>query len=415
GAMGFVSFLEGINTLQKNGFVNIDAMKKIKSTRSLENISVSHSHNLENNVITSRYCTEVLLGSFSGEKIEIKNKLQVLGDSMVLTQGVDKLRVHIHTNYPDKVVSLLKKDGKILEQKAEDMIRQEQVVNSKKGEIAVLTDSIADIPRDLLDKYQVHLVNIKLLWGEDEYIDRVTITSEQFYKEQELRKEFPGSSLPSEADIDTIYRYLLDHYSGVIVLPVGKQLSGTWNIMTKVAEKVDPIHNKICVIDTCLNSVAQGLLVQEVAKKAVSGSSLFELRDFANSLKSKIKIYVSVNTFKYMVKGGRVSPLKGFIASALNLKPIVSLDSNGKGTVMGKAFSRKGLIKQITKIVSSTNANKGIRSFALVHADDLEGSNVFSNRISRILNKNPDYITSISSIVGMHSGKGAIAIGIIEA
>jgi len=414
GAMGFVSFLQGIDYFQKKGSLPSKLKLSLRRSKNIKGFDLPHTHNLKGKSIDYRYCTEVLLEGKEIDKDRVKNRLSTLGDSMVITKGVDRVRVHIHTNYPNRVVEIVKNEGRLLEQKAEDMFRQEQVVNSKLGRIAVLTDSIADIPRDLLDKYQVHLMNLKLIWGNEEYLDRLTITSDQFYKEQVIRSDFPGSSIPSESEVDTLYRYLLDNYDGIIVLPVGKLLSGTWNLMSKVAVKINPEGDKISVINTCLNSVAQGLLVQEVAKKAVLGANLNELKEFANSIKGRIKIYVSVDTFKYMVKGGRVSPLKGFIATVLNLKPIVSLDENGKGAIMGKAFSRRGLMKKIIKIIKEKESKKGIQSYALVHADDLESAKTFSRVVKNVLGMEPDYISSISSIVGMHSGKGAIALSILE-
>lgn len=211
-----------------------------------------------------------------------------------------------------------------------------------------------------------------------------------------------------------MYQYLTDHYDNIIVLSVAKSLSGTWNQMNKTAELFNKEKKRITVIDTCLNSVAQGLLVQEVAKKALEGKSYEELIHMAEDLKKRIKIYVSVSTFKYMVKGGRVSPLKGAIATLLNLKPIVSLDENGKGIAFDKSFSGKGLIKKITRIIKETKSEKGIESYAVVHADAEKRGRQFSELVESVTGTAPEYISSISPIVGMHSGKGAIAIGVIE-
>nr|MDA3810112.1 DegV family EDD domain-containing protein [Spirochaetaceae bacterium] len=414
GAMGVVSFLEGVELLRFNGPVPVSFRKTLNQNEYISGlIKTSTKHNI-NSEVEFRYCTEVLIDHPKSSPERIRANLKDLGDSLIVSKGVNKSRVHIHSNTPHVVLERLKKYGRIIEQKADDMFRQEQVVNKRLSSTAILTDSIADIPMEFLDKYQIHVLNLTLNWDDEEYLDRITITAEQFYQQQQIQSSFPGSSIPSTQIVTALYQYLTDYYDNIIVLSVAKSLSGTWNQMTKTARSFNKDKKRITVIDTCLNSVAQGLLVKEVARNAAEGKSFEELIALAEDLKKRIKIYVSVSTFKYMVKGGRVSPLKGAIASLLNLKPIVSLDENGKGIAFEKAFSRKGLIKKISRIIEETKEKKGIESYAIVHGDDGKKAFEFSKLIKSITGKEVEYISSISPIVGMHSGKGALAIGIIE-
>lgn len=413
GAWGFVSFLEGIETISENGFTPFHIRKKLNSYEVPEN----HNHDSEkihrHQEIKFRYCTEVLLTDLQVPVGTIRSTLKTMGDSLIVGQGRNSCRIHIHSNYPDKVIKILQPMGNIVQQKADDMIRQEQMVLNPIAKVAILTDSIADIPREILDRYQIHVLNLKLSWDDDEYLDRLTITPEEFYRMQQSRKSFPGSSIPEKPLVRGLYTALLDHYDSVLVLPVAKALSGTWMQMTKTAEDYNQENHRITVIDTCLNSVAQGLLVVELAKAAAEGFTVQELSEKAEELKKRIRIFVSVSTFKFMVKGGRVSPLKGFMATALNLKPIISLDSNGKGMAFDKAFTSRGLNKKIQKLIKNISESNGIESYALVHADALAKAEKFVSIVSDELDQESEYISSISPIVGMHSGKGAVAIGLI--
>lgn len=413
GAFGFVSFLEGIEEISKNGFTPFHIRKKLNRYEIPEN----HSHNNEmihrHQDITYRYCTEVLLTDLKVPVSDIRSQLKSMGDSLIVGQGRNSCRIHIHSNHPDEVVKSLRGKGKIVQQKADDMVRQEQMVQNPLSKVAVLTDSIADIPGELLDRYQIHVINLKLSWDDDEYLDRLTITPEDFYRMQQSRTSFPGSSVPEKPMVTSLYSALLDHYESILVLPVAKALSGTWQQLIKTAEDYNQEKQRITVIDTCLNSVAQGLLVVELAKAAAEGLSIEELSEKAEKLKKRIRIFVSVSTFKFMVKGGRVSPLKGLLAAALNLKPIVSLDSNGKGMALDKAFTRRGLNRKIQKLIRSIHKEEGIERYALVHADAQGRADRFHTLVSNELGRESDYISSISPIVGMHSGKGAVAIGVI--
>lgn len=414
GALGFVSFVRGFEMLRFKGPVPLSFRRTLLNGDSPIMEAEEMSHHNSSKLPAYRYCTEILLKSRIHDRDKIKSDLSQLGDSLIVNEGREKTRIHIHTSEPDKVAAYLKRYGNIEEQKADDMIRQFQTVNERKSSVAVLTDSIADIPREVLDEEQIHVINLKLNWDDDEYLDRITITPEQFYAEQQVRRSFPGSSVPEPARVEALYQYLTDLYDSVIVLPVGKALSGTWNRMVQSAEPFNRGKKRIAVIDTCLNSAAQGLLVREIARMANRGTSLGELVEAAEDLKHRIRIYVSVSTFRYMVRGGRVSPLKGFLASLLHLKPIVSLDSEGRGKAFDKAFSREGLMKKIVSIMSRTEAERGISSYVIVHGSAEEKAGEFASRISEATGKKPDYITSISPVVGMHSGKGALAIGVIE-
>ncbi len=415
GALGFVSFLEGVDRLGETGRIGWEERARVRTGESLSPIS-SPSDDLHGNGESPafRYCTEVLLENPSLDRSGLRDLLSPLGDSLIVTEGVNRSRIHIHSDRPDRVVDLLRSRGKVLQQKADDMERQEQIVSRRAGRIAVMTDSIADIPSELLDKYQIHLIPLALVWDGEEYLDRITLKPETFYRLQGERSSFPSSSLPTAAQVERQYSYLLEHYEGIIVLSVSSQLSGTWKRMSLSAEKFNQRERRISVVDTRLNSVAQGLLVRKIARAAMEGKGLEELTALAESLRERVHIFVSVKTFEFMIKGGRVSPLKGALAGLLRLKPVVTLDDKGRGAAFGAAFTPAGLMRKVSRIVADMGNGKGIEEYALVHAADRERGERFSALIEGITGFAPSYITDISSIVGMHSGKGAVAIGIVE-
>ncbi|MDC7223307.1 MAG: DegV family protein [Spirochaetales bacterium] len=415
GALGVVSFIEGIVKLGSRGRVSTTRRREIlKQDFYGESLLGEEEERRGREALTYRYCTEILLETDRGGREEVKRLLSPLGDSLIVTEGVGRLRVHIHCDEPDRVVSLLRSRGRVIQQKADDMVRQEQIVTAPLGKIALVTDSIADLPRELRDQYQVHMLHHSLIWGEEEYLDRLTITPETFYRMQQERSTFPESTFPGPARTERFFRYLLEHYEGILVLPVSRALSGTWRGFSLAAEKFNGEKKRIEVVDTRLNSVAQGLLVLRLAREAAKGRDLDELTRIAEELRGRIKIFVSVKTFKYMVRGGRVSRIKGLIGRVLNVKPIVSLDGEGRGIALDKSFSSRRLMKKISRIVRRIDGEKGIEEFALVHASDRERGEQFAALASEALGQEPTFITNISPIVGMHAGKGTVALGIIE-
>ena len=250
GAWGFVRFLEGIEFMNKFGPVSTPMRKKFAGpqTETLDNGNRDFHAGPQN--LDFRYCTEVLLENVTASPERIRDDLKTLGDSLIVSSGKNRARIHVHSNDPAEVVSRAGNFGHLTQQKADDMVRQEQVMNRRLGEIAVLTDSIADIPLDILDTYQIHVINLKLLWDNQEFLDRITISPETFYREQAVRTSFPGSSTPSGNRVDAVYQYLLEHYKGIIVLPVAKALSGTWQQMLLASETYNRESRRIITVDT---------------------------------------------------------------------------------------------------------------------------------------------------------------------
>ena len=197
------------------------------------------------------------------------------------------------------------------------------------------------------------------------------------------------------------------------MLPVSNALSGTCQQMMQASQAFNETSRIVSVIYTKLNSAAQGLLVMETAREAMKGASLVDLEKFTFDLRERFKIYVSLNTFKFLVKGGRISPLTGSIAAALNIKPIVTLDENGKGVAKEKAYFRRGLLKKITDILKVTVNTSGIEKFCVVHALSPAKVEEFARLEEGITGIPVEYITYISPNVSMHAGKGAVAIGVI--
>ena len=113
-----------------------------------------------------------------------------------------------------------------------------------------------------------------------------------------------------------------------------------------------------------------------------------------------------------MVRSGRVSRMKGFLANAFNLKPIVSVDAGGRGTTAGKSFSRRGNMKKILRMITRNAAKKKVHAYAIVHARDPERAAVYAEKLAAVLGRPPVYTMSASPVIGVHVGTGLVAIAL---
>jgi len=328
-----------------------------------------------------------------------------------VSEGREKTKVHIHTDEPAKVFFALRGYGRILEQKVDDMRLQYEAVHHPVSRTAIVTDSIADIPRDLAERLQIHVIPMKISWGEDEYLDRLTIDSDTFYPYLDKRKEYPGSSIPDPRRVEQVFSWLAAHYESIVAIPVGKGLSGCWQVLENAAKKLRDGGYPITVVDSRLNSAAQGLAVLSAAEDAAAGLSPGEIVSRLDGTLKGARIFVSVATFRYMVRGGRVSALKGFLAAVANLKPIVSLDREGKGVAFAASFSQGGAKKKILRQVKA-DQNR-IAHYAVVHAHARAEAEAYAREIAALVGKEPEYIMEIAPTVGIHAGIGAVAVAYI--
>lgn len=404
GAKGFVYFLQGFATFLRTGKVDLETVDDSEALSFNEELIHSQGE------ILHRYCTEALL---SGEGLDLealKAELALYGDSLIVAGNNRKARIHIHANAPEQVFQVLRKKGTILQQKADDMVRQNESAFDRKYTIALITDSIADIPQAMLDCYQVHMLPLNLNFDNTSYLDKVTMTPELFYPLLEAAVEYPKSSQPNPIVVEKYLETVLSHYDKVIILTVAKEQSGTNSVFQNAVAKKLQEGKKIAVIDSKRNSGAEGLLVMKAAEMIAAETPFDEIVATIERLRDRTNIFVSVNNLKYMVRSGRLSKVSGWAAMSVNLKPVVSIDAQGKGSIAEKAFSEKGNGKKLFRLLEKVNAQDKVSRYAIVHANNPEKAEAYRQRSVALLGREPEYIMNISTIVGMSAGVGTVAV-----
>jgi uncharacterized protein len=359
-----------------------------------------------------RYCTEVLIRGNDLDLGAIKQQLAPLGDSAIVAGGPAKTRIHVHTDTPATVIEKMASFGTVQEQKVDDMLREYEVSHSRKYPIALVTDSVCDLPASLIDKYQIHVVPMNILVGEAQYLDGLTITNERIFELMEGKDSYPTTSQPGPAAFRKLYSWLSTYYESIIAIHVSGKLSGTIGASRLEAEKVG--GKRISVIDSRHDSGSQALIVLRAAELIAEGRSHDDVVKAVESFIPKARIYVSVPNLRYMVKGGRVSPLKGAMATLLNLKPIVSLDAEGGSLLYGKAFSTKKNLQKILGLARDFIGGGTLRNYALVHASCLDAAKGFGESLEKLTGQKPLFIQEISPIIALNAGKGTLAVVLMK-
>lgn len=405
GAKGFVLFLEGISAFFKEG-----RTASLSRFRNLEEVGSSHVIEESQGVKGPRYCTEVVLTGDELNNEELRNKAAEFGESLVIAGGDGQYHVHIHTNDPGELVYELSQTGTVTDQKVDDMKKQHQAAYERESSVAIVTDSTCDLPEEAIDRLPIYPVPLKVHFGQDQYMDKVTIKPNQFYRMlEELgdEEEFPTSSQPSVGDFKNTYSYLLDHYDSILSLHISGKLSGTYEAAAKAAEEFK--GGRISVVDSQQLSTSLGLVVQELAGELETDPNLEYLTEKARELSDRSRILVSVRNLKYMVRGGRVSKLKGFLARILNFKPIISVE-DGESELHGKPLLRSTNYRQIIDMMGEADKEEGIKKYALGHVSAPAEARKLAGMIEDGLGLEPNYSMDISPLIGSHAGIGAVSV-----
>ncbi|MBP2099570.1 DegV family protein [Enterococcus rivorum] len=409
GAKGFYLFIEGFT----QAFISNEKTTYVSLSEKMELVIPTEIHqNSEKPVF--RYCTEVLLDEVSLSKAEIQQGLVKLGDSIIVAVNRGKARIHIHSNQPEDVLSYLRKIGTPLQQKADDMLLQYEVNQKQKHPIALVTDSIADLPEEYLLSNQIHVIPMTLLIDSTSYIDKITLKSNQFFELIKSSQDKPTSSQPSIKTVENLFSFLETRYKEILVITVADRLSGTYRSIKEIAKKRDGKQVRVEVIDSKQNSAAEGLLVMKANEWIEAGLDFDALVDKVKALRKKISIFVSVDTLEPMINSGRIPQTLGRIAERLSIKPIVSLDEAGNGKLKDFTFSLSGNERKIIKKIAKIHQEESISKYVVVHGEARDRAEKFAELIKQSIGVDPTYIMDISAVIAMSAGKGSVAVALIS-
>lgn len=408
GAKGFVVFIRGIVDFIQNR--NIRHLHF--NTQNV--ISLIHTEEITEEEILYRFCTEAIVKNLSVKTNDVQNLLELNGNSVVVAGSEAVCRVHVHTNNPTQLFQDLKSMGTITFQKVDDMMRQQETVFKRKWNIAIVTDSTCDLSQELIDYYQINVVPLNINFGDNHFLDKITIQPGQFYTLLDSEREFPKTSQINEQAFTNVYSHLASHYDAIIAIHLTSKFSGTYNSSIKAAKRISSEFNKpVHVVDSKTLSGSLGLLVLKAAQSIESGESFESVVNLINNAVANSYIYVSVRDLKYMIKGGRVSRPKGAIAQLLGLNPVISMDKDGKSTLFGNTFNQKSSLKKIFKHIEQLNVKNELWNYIILHAHNPEGAVEAEAQMKKLTDKTAVSIVDISPVIGMHAGNGAVAVSLL--
>jgi len=410
GAQGFVNILEGI--------VNFIECGKIKSLKAIASTTKKiSSFNLEkvDSEINFQFCAECLLEGNDLDLKTIKQKLSFLGDSLIIAGSKNKAHLHIHTDKPEDVFTELSEFGTIVKTKIDDMHKQNTKIklDTHSKSIGLVTDSTCDLPTELIKKYNIQIVPVVIQVGKKSYLDQVEVKPKEFIHILETSNEKLSTSQPSPAFFTEAYNKIAPKYESIISLHISEKLSGTIQ-GARMGCKDMEYSNKIHIVDSKTSSVALGLLVEKTAQLIRKG---FDLDEIVERLKLTIKntrIFVAVPTLKYIIRSGRLNKTKGLLGTLLNLKPILTINSDGNIVEAAKVIGQKKVIRKTLNLAVKFAGTVKNPRFGIAHVAAPELAQWYCDEIhSRFANSPKAIISEASPALSVHIGIGGAAIAVL--
>ena len=356
----------------------------------------------------NRYCSEFIIKESQKQENDLKELLRKWGDSLVIAGNKKQLKIHIHTNHPESILALLENWGTIIYQKVDDMQLQYEISQNRKSSIAIVTDSVADLSADFILENQIFVLPLNISVGEQNFLDKLTINP-QIFEEKYNKNLKMTTSQPSIQSVDSLFSFLEGKYDHIIVISVSSQLSGTYQLIKQRIREKKVTENQVHLIDSKLNSVAQGLLVKQAVKIISEEKPIEAILNEIENIIDRVFIYVAVADLSPMINSGRIPKFLGEVAQKISMHPIISLDKRGNGKLIGGSFSQARSMDKILKKIVLLSKKGQIEELALTHVLSKEAALKLNEIIKEKTTKNSEILDS-SAAIGISAGLGSLAV-----
>jgi DegV family protein with EDD domain len=275
--------------------------------------------------------------------------------------------------------------------------------------VKIVTDSLSDITDDIIGDLDITIVPLTVLFGRETYIDRVTITTDEFYHRLVTGNIMPSTTQPTPQAFADVYNRLADETDEILVITLSSKLSGTYQSAMSAIEMMEK-KCRVEVIDSETVAMGLGLVVLAAAREAKNGMKLDELRQFVNQSLSRVHFIVYFDTLKYLAKGGRIGKAQGMLGAMLSVKPILTI-KEGEISPVTRVRSQAAGIEYLFNFMTSFHQ---IDAMAVEHSTQPEAADRLVDRLSVSLPGKPIIRSIVSPVLGVHAGPNAIAVTVLE-
>ncbi len=276
--------------------------------------------------------------------------------------------------------------------------------------VKIITDSLSDITSDIAQGLGITVVPLTVSFGKESFLDRVTMTTDEFYHKLVHDPTWPTTTQPPPGDFLNVYNKLAEETDEILVITLSSKLSGTYESALNAKSLVEK-ECRIEVIDSLTVAMGLGLIVIAVAKAAQAGANLDKVADLVHRAIPRSHLIAYFDTLKYLAKGGRIGKAQGLLGAMLSIKPILTV-KDGEMSPLTRLRSKVAGMDYLCNFVAGF---PHIEELAVEHATTPDDADRLVERLNSLFPKERIYRSTISPVVGTYAGPGAMAVSVLEA
>lgn len=270
--------------------------------------------------------------------------------------------------------------------------------------IAIVTDSTADLPLESAERFGVHVIPLKIIFGNKSYRDGIDITSNEFYRKLQEEEKLPKTSQPTPYEFEHLYKRLLQGHDKIISIHLSRGLSGTVDAARHAATQ---FGDKVKVWDSKSISLGIGLQVLNAVEAVHKGLGIDAIMEKLTRARENTEVLFTLNTLEYLQKGGRIGKVTALLGSILNIKPIVRV-IDGIYHPCGKSRSQKGALKLMIKKLQEIVNERKVTLLGVAHGAAHSAAKYIKQELEDIFNIRAEIFTQVGPGIGVHTGPGTV-------
>lgn len=273
--------------------------------------------------------------------------------------------------------------------------------------IAVVTDSSAYIPAELIKGLDIHVIPLWLIWDEDRLLDGIDIQPQAFYERLKTSKSLPTSSQPSAKEFELFFQKCGKDYDAVVAVLVSTKISGTIDCAQAALNEISDLP--VQIVDSCSSSMGLGFVVLAAARAAAAGKSIKEVVLAAERMRDNVHLLFVVDTLEYLHRGGRIGGAKRLFGTVLQIKPILHFE-DGLIQPHSQARTRKRAIEQMLITAEERLSGRSMAEACVVNIDCRSDGQALVEMVKERFQPGSIYLSDCSPVVGTHVGPGGLGL-----
>lgn len=276
------------------------------------------------------------------------------------------------------------------------------------GKIKLFADSAADLPQIYRERYDIDVVPLSVIFGDQEFKDGVTLSMADFWAKLQMSKELPSTNQVNPNDFVEAFTPYVEQGYTILYIGLSAKLSGTLQsaVLAKELLKAEQIY----IFDSRSASIGEALLLITAGEMIENGHSVDEIWKQLEQDREEAFTYFTIDSLTHLVKGGRLTKTQGLVGSMLNIKPILQITPEGTIEVAEKVRSTKKALQTMVNRAKERNIDVSRKRVAIVHTWGAETVPELTELVKRELAPREIVQGLIGPTIGTHAGPGGIAL-----